>query len=244
MRPKAPLFLALAAALASAAAAHAAGLAFEGSGVGLRVRPLEPPGVSGPGTESWRLHPFRLDAGAAPVASAGIGLRPRAAHVSTYYPFSETIGSSLEASVTPETLFAPRRYAMQGQVHTALSASRGLSVGLRLRHYEPEAESAGPLAASYALSPWRVPGGSFATSYQLQLSYRYSAAGTLGLALGRDLETFTPGFETVPYGLRQFTLTGQHWLSPSWALSYDLLAEEPGSGLRLQGLRLGVRYRF
>ena len=44
-------------------------------------------------------------------------------------------------------------------------------------------------------------------------------------------------------GLRQFSFTGQHWLTPSWALSYDVLSSDPSS-FRLQGLRLGARYRF
>jgi hypothetical protein len=41
---------------------------------------------------------------------------------------------------------------------------------------------------------------------------------------------------------------GQHWLTPAWALSYDVLYNDPAnmSTLRLQGLglRMGVRYRF
>jgi hypothetical protein len=38
--------------------------------------------------------------------------------------------------------------------------------------------------------------------------------------------------------------TGQHWLTPSWGLTYDLLSGESGDSMRVQGLRLGVRYRF
>ena len=43
---------------------------------------------------------------------------------------------------------------------------------------------------------------------------------------------------------RQFSFTGQHWLTPSWALSYDILSHDVASPLKLQGLRLGVRYRW
>ena len=58
----------------------------------------------------------------------------------------------------------------------------------------------------------------------------------LGLLEGRELETFTSGFDSVATGSRQFSFTGQHWLTPSWALSYDVLSNDPSS-LRLQGLR-------
>jgi hypothetical protein len=99
-------------------------------------------------------------------------------------------------------------------------------------------------ANSFTLAPARLTGAGFAPGYQLQMSYQYSAAGTLGLALGRDVETFTPFIDPAIPGQRQFTLTGQHWLTPSWALSYDVLSTDVATPLRVQGLRLGVRYRF
>jgi hypothetical protein len=77
----------------------------------------------------------------------------------------------------------------------------------------------------------------------LQLHYQYNPTTTFGLVLGRELETFTAGFDSPGAGSRQFSFTGQHWLTPSWALSYDVLSNDPSS-FRLQGLRLGVRYRF
>jgi hypothetical protein len=52
---------------------------------------------------------------------------------------------------------------------------------------------------------------------------------------------------TVPYP-RQLSFTGLHWLTPSWAVSYDVLSGDLASPspLRLQGLglRFGVRYQF
>ena len=93
--------------------------------------------------------------------------------------------------------------------------------------------------------PLRQPGAGFAPSYQLQMSYQHSAASTFGLALGREVETFTPFLDSSSSSQRQFAFTGQHWLTPSWALSYDLQPHDITSPLRLQGLlRLGVRYRF
>jgi YaiO family outer membrane protein len=163
-----------------------------------------------------------------------------------YHALSETWGASLETGMVQETTLVPRRYSLAGQLHTALAGGSGFSIGLKYRIYESDTgfRSALPpdAAGAYALVPSRLPGVSFGPSYQLQLSYQYNAANVFGFALGREVETFTQGFE-VPGNSRQFTFTGQHWLTPSWALSYDLLSNDPGA-VRLQGLRLGVRYRF
>lgn len=159
-------------------------------------------------------------------------------------------GVSFEAGFVPETLLAPRRYSLSGQLHTALGAGQGLSVGLKYRVYDTDtAQRSGTagdptIGTGYTLAPYRVPGTVLAPSYQLQFSYQYSTASTFGMALGRDLETFTPYFELPGSGPRQFSFMGRYSLTPSWALSYDLLSQDAMSPLRLQSLRLGVRYRF
>ncbi len=47
-----------------------------------------------------------------------------------------------------------------------------------------------------------------------------------------------------PGDTRQFGLTGEHWLTPDWALNYGVMASEQVGQHRGQGLRLGIRYRF
>jgi hypothetical protein len=76
------------------------------------------------------------------------------------------------------------------------------------------------------------------------MSYLYGNSSAFGLALGREIETYTPYVDATG-AARQLTFMGQHWLTPSWALSYDVLTGDPANP-RLQdvGLRLGVRYRF
>ena len=167
------------------------------------------------------------------------------------YTLSRKWGSSLEAGVMPESANAPRRYSLAGQVRTALSDERGVSVGLKYRHYDERSGlRGGPYGdlfgntGAHGLAPSAVPGLSSRPSYEVRLRYEHSASSSFGLAMGRELETLTPGLGADANGQRQLMFTGQHWVTPSWGLSYDLLSDEPGRSMRVQGLRLGVRYRF
>jgi hypothetical protein len=230
----------------------AGGLSIERSGIGLK-RPAVVTAVSRP----WRSD-FAL---AAPAAESAFttygGLRERTrlgvASAESFggvsYSVSERIAASLELGMIEGTALSPRRYSLLGQLQTAFASGSSMSLGLAWRVYEPD-QGAHPGAGfdtapanGYALVPVRTPGTGLGPSYQLQLHYHYNPTTTFGLVLGRELETFTAGFDSPAAGPRQFSFTGQHWLTPSWALSYDVLSNDPSS-FRLQGLRLGVRYRF
>ena len=248
--------VALTAAAAAGVAVAQAGLSTERAGLGLK--PLRdaaaPPSGFAFGDEAvyaWqgtRPADYALYGGVRELPR--LGLRSTESYGGVFYPLSDTWGSSLEAGIVQESLLAPRRYALTGQLHTALTGGGGLSAGLSYRVYDADfGLRSGTLREttgmnSYTLAPLRLPGTTFAPSYQLNLSYQYSAASTFGLALGRDVETSTSFFDVLGYGPRQLTFTGQHWLTPSWALSYDVLSNDPGNPFRLQGLRLGLRYRF
>ena len=244
------------AAVLAGTTATGAGLSVERSGLGLK-----PPGASQSGVGAFA--PRSELAAGAPTLEHGelaySGVRDVArlglptgteSYIGIYSPVSDAWGASLELGVMQASVWAPRRYSVAGQLHTALAAGSSLSVGLKYRVYEADlgtrSGAQGDILAAngYSLIPLRVPGAAFGPSYQLQLSYQYITAYTFGLALGRELETFTPGFDLAGASLRQLTFTGQHWLTPSWALSYDVLSNDPGNPFRLHGLRFGVRYRF
>jgi hypothetical protein len=113
---------------------------------------------------------------------------------------------------------------------------------------EPGAPGDVPLANGYGLLPSRPAGTSYAPGYRVRLGYQHSALSLFSLAWGRDMETVAATLDpTAPYP-RQLSFTGLHWLTPSWAVSYDVLSGDfdSPSPLRLQGLglRFGVRYRF
>lgn len=251
--------VALAAAGAAGVCAAQAGLSPGRSGLGLKAQGITDAVAvvapsPGEGTQLWQVKrpsDFSLYGGARERAPFGLG--PTETFSGIAYAFPKGWGSSVEAGYTQESLFAPRRYAVTGQVHTSLGSSgRTLSLGIKYRVYDTDfgtrgAEGDVPATNGYTLAPTRQPGASLAPGYQVQFSYQHSSASSFGFALGRDVETFASSLDLTGSTPRQVTFTGQHWLTPAWALSYDVRYNDPTSPVRLQGglgLRLGVRYHF
>jgi hypothetical protein len=247
-------FSAIAVALAAAGAygvcAAQTGLFPQGLGPGLRPHgtPVESVPTAEP-SSPWQPKPssdFTLYGGARELPAFGLGSAE--AYSGVAYALPRGWGSSsLEAAYAQESRFAPRRYAVAGEVRTEVGTTpgRALSAGIKYRVFDTDTgtRTLEPAVANgYSLSAAREP------AYQLQFSYHHSASSSFGLALGRDVETFTSSFDPTSTAPRQLTFMGQHWLTPAWALSYDVLYNDPAnmSTLRLQGLglRLGVRYRF
>lgn len=225
----------------------------ESSGVGLRHQAAPDPKSSAVDDSNYLQLPrqpsgFALFGGTRELTRSG--LSPAEAYGGVAYAFPGGWGSSLEAGYIPESVLAPRQYALAGEVRTALTDSRSLSVGIKYRVYDVDVGTSGdtPPLNGYALAPSTGPGTGYAPGFQLRLGYQHSAASMFGLALGRDMETYASALDpTIPYP-RQLSFTGLHWLTPSWAVSYDVLSGDLASpsALRFQGLglRFGVRYRF
>ena len=133
-----------------------------------------------------------------------------------------------------------KAYSLEREVRTALSDHKALSVGIKYQLYEADLVGPGDVPP--------VIGHTLAPGYQVRLGYQHSALSLFGLAIGRDADLYSSAFDpTAPYP-RQLSFTGLHWLTPSWAVSYDVLSADldSPSPLRFQGLglRFGLRYRF
>jgi hypothetical protein len=44
--------------------------------------------------------------------------------------------------------------------------------------------------------------------------------------------------------VRAYVLRGRHWLTPEWALTYEVLSQEQGTLYTRQGMRFGIRRAF
>jgi YaiO family outer membrane protein len=161
------------------------------------------------------------------------------------YPLSPKWFSTVETSSSAST----RSYL--GQLHRSLPGGFDMSVGLRYRlrdygQWPAATPETVPLAdRSWSLLPPALAGSGTA-GYELRLNYRYGERNTLGLSYGSGPDSdYTRQLVGLQAGEgRQFGLTGEHWLTPDWAVNYGVMAQEQVGPSRGQGLRLGLRYRF
>ena len=88
---------------------------------------------------------------------------------------------------------------------------------------------------------WRDAIG-FAPTRRMHWSYAVGQHGSLGMSVssGRDFAA-EPVFGTEA---RQYGLVGRYSLAPDWSLSAETVAREPGTMLRMNDLRIGLRRQF
>lgn len=167
------------------------------------------------------------------------------------YSLGQKWASSLEAGVESASLFPTRSYTLLGQVHRLLPGGWDVTLGLQYSLRDPQSY---PLSAPEIGIPlhaglYGYPGlaGSYGGSgYEFRLSLRYGARNTIGLTYGQggDFDYARGALGFFPGDGRQFGLMGQHWLTPDWAVSYGLMAQDQVGPARGQGLRFGLRYNF
>lgn len=149
------------------------------------------------------------------------------------------------------------RYTLVNQVTQSLPGGWGVGFGLRQTDYgfatgNLLAFSAeryfGNLRGAYTLYSNGANGGGLAAAHRFQVNYFYGERNVVGFAYttGRDIENINLLAVGLPVAdVRDLTLSGRHWLSTNWALTYDLLSQEQSLwSSRRQGLRLGVSRSF
>lgn len=161
-----------------------------------------------------------------------------------------------EGNLSPLNDVIPK-YTLYSQVTRVLPGGLGLGIGMRHSEYNFAAANLLALSAegnvggfrgAYTLYSSRTDTLGNGSAHRFQLSYLYGDRNTIGLSYttGRDVDNLN-----LPLGLpmgasladvRDLSLSGRHWLSTNWALTYDLQTLD--SVYRRQGLRLGVSRSF
>jgi YaiO family outer membrane protein len=147
------------------------------------------------------------------------------------------------------------RYTLSNQINRSLPGGWGLGLGVRQSEYSYittnllsfSAEHAwGSFRSGYTLYSSRADGSTLGSAHRFQVSYGYGERNSVGLAytVGRDVENPALTLGIPLADIRDWSLSGRHWLSPNWALTYDVLSQEHAYLNRRQGLRLGVSRSF
>ena len=156
-------------------------------------------------------------------------------------------GAGTLVEVTP-------RYTLY--THVTRSLPGGLDLGFGVRQSEYNFSTAnllsfsaertfGSFRGAYTLYSNRTEGAGLGSAHRFEVSYLYGERNTVGLSYttGRDTDPMALPASMQVSDIRDWTLSGRHWLSTNWALTYDLLSQEQPL-YRRQGLRLGVSRSF
>ena len=173
--------------------------------------------------------------------------------IALHRPIGADIGALAEPNAGALIDFAPR-YTLVTNVTHALPGGWGLGFGVRQTEYNfasanllsfSAERSFGSFRGAYTLYANRAEGAALGSAHRFEVSYLYGERNTIGLAYttGRDVESFGLPATMSLSEVKDWTLSGRHWLSPNWALTYDLQSQEQLLNRR-QGLRLGVSRSF
>ena len=172
-----------------------------------------------------------------------------------HHPFDTNWTALIEASHSPDHNVLPEASVL-GQLSWVAGSGWVVSGGLRLNEYTLNGTRVamggveryfGSYRAAYTLYNGKPEGESSASSHRLSFDYYYyGERSRIGVAVawGREIEYVGPPTGIIASDVQAFSLLGRHWLTSSWALTWDLGTHEQGDLYRRTGGRLGLRHRF
>jgi YaiO family outer membrane protein len=171
-----------------------------------------------------------------------------------YRPLGANVGGLGLGSANPLNDAIPK-YTLYTRVAQSLPGGWGLGFGVSQSEYNFATTNLlsvsaeryfGSFRGAYTLYSNRSEGTALGSSRRVQVDYMYGDRNTVGLSYttGRETDILGPAIGLPYTDSRDLALSGRHWLSPNWALTYDVLSGEQGTLIRRQGLRLGVSRSF
>ncbi|MDD2914790.1 MAG: YaiO family outer membrane beta-barrel protein [Gallionella sp.] len=171
-----------------------------------------------------------------------------------YYPLSSRWTLLAEGNASP-THNILARWSGLAQIQYALDDGWGVHLGLRHTDYN-NALSNNLLVtgerywsnyrAAWTHSSSTLVGTGSASSDRIQLSRYYDEHSWIGLGIsqGAEIESLGPTLGILSSRVQSTGLTGRHWFSSDWAISYEIAATQQGSLYTRNVFRLGLRSQF
>jgi YaiO family outer membrane protein len=168
------------------------------------------------------------------------------------HPLTDKLGVTVDASFSPTYRFLPQRslgLTLQYEFAPAWLAH----VGARNTQYTEAAVAQGLFMVEHyfgafsAAAAWRPVRafGTSASSQELRGSYYYGEKNVVGLILSSGQEASQINSTQIALAdVRSAALTGRHWISDDWALTYVLNSTQQGDFYTRNGLRIGVQHIF
>ena len=170
-----------------------------------------------------------------------------------YWPVATDWTLLVEATVAPDADVLPE-WSGFGELSMPLVKNYDLRVGYRHRNYTANDLNTLTLAAdgylAEFLGSWTVyisklSGADTTLATQFRLDRYYGDASRIGVlvAFGDETESVGGG-QFIESDTFSLVLTGMHWLTPVWGLSWDVGYQEQGDFYERGGVRVGLRRQF
>lgn len=172
-----------------------------------------------------------------------------------YHPLGASATALIEASHSPDHNVLPEGSVL-GHLSWAAGSGWVVSGGARFSKYTDSDTRVlmasveryfGSYRAAYTLYNGKPEDEGSASSHRAAFDYYYDGERSrVGAAVtwGREVEYVGPPTGIIVSAVRALALLGRHWLTPAWALTWELGTHEQGDLYRRTGGRLGLRHRF
>lgn len=170
------------------------------------------------------------------------------------HPVSERWTLSIETDESPTYQFLPK-WSLLGSAHYKMDDGFGAMFSFRRASYREQHNDIGSISLERYWGDFRLaytlyisqlqdsPDPTF--SHLGQVSYYYNDRDYIGFAIGggQSAVSLAPG-RIANADTATYSLQGQHWLTPEWALVYDISLNEQGTSYTRRGAGFGLRYAF
>lgn len=169
-------------------------------------------------------------------------------------PLTERWTLGVEADYNPAHHFLPQ-WALQGSAHFRMNHGFGALFNFRHAGYSLLDTDTGSFGLERYWGNFRIaytlyisqlqsaPAPTF--SHLGQIAYFYGDRNQVGIAIGggQQVMLLGPG-RLANADVESYALLGQHWVTPKWALVYDLSLNVQGTVYTRYGATFGIRYAF
>ncbi|MCK9394412.1 MAG: YaiO family outer membrane beta-barrel protein [Methylobacter sp.] len=169
-------------------------------------------------------------------------------------PVSERWTFGLETDESPTNLFLPR-WSLLGSAHYKMDYGFGALFSFRHISYRAENNEIGTVGLERYWGNWRLAYTLYVSQLEAASAATFSHLGTaayyygdhdyIGVSIsnGQEVVRLDPS-RLANADTESYSLQGQHWLTPAWAVVYDVSLNLQGTSYTRRGAVFGLRYAF
>ena len=170
-----------------------------------------------------------------------------------HFPLSSQWSAFVQGSVGPDADILPEWSAMAG-VRRSLPMNWGIEATYRHSEYALTYGSVMGLGVerywrayrfSYSLQRGKAEGAQATFSHVIRADFYYGDRDYIGFIVANGEEAESVGLgRLLVSDIETYGLTGQHWLTESWALTWAADYHQQGKVYTRQGIYVGVKHKF